>query len=205
MPGNLAGRLQIDRLAADHPGRRRPPRAIACIARSFRAATIRSVRRRLPREQRKRFGLEPVSREDGDAVAVHDVQRRPASAQRVVVHRRQVVVNQRVGVNQLDRARRGKRESGDRVVGGAAASDGVGGGQGQQSAAAACLRRRRCSAWLPRGGAGSWRLRRDTARALHRPARARVRENVATAAARSPVGLVGWQATQAPASVRHAR
>ena len=105
--------------------------AIACIARSFRAATTGVVRGRLPREERKRFGLEAVSREDRDAVAVHDVQRGPAAAQRVVVHRGEVVVNERVGVNQLDGARRWKR-IGDRVVGGAAAADGVRGGQGQQ-------------------------------------------------------------------------
>ena len=43
------------------------------------------------------------------AVAVDDVQRRPAAPQRVVVHGRQVVVDQRVGMDQFDRARGGQR------------------------------------------------------------------------------------------------
>ena len=68
------------------------------------------VGRRLAREQRERLGLQAVAGEDGDAVAVDDVQRRPPAPQRVVVHRRQIVVNQRVGVNQLDRAGRRQRE-----------------------------------------------------------------------------------------------
>ena len=78
--------------------------------RSLRRDERRIVAGRLAREQRERLGLQPVAGEDGDAVAVDDVQRRPSAPQRVVVHRRQIVVDQRVGVNQLDGAGRGQRE-----------------------------------------------------------------------------------------------
>ncbi len=66
---------------------------------------------RLARQQRKGLGEQAIAGQDGDAVAVHHVQGRPAPPQRVVVHRRQVVVNERVGVNQLDgaRGRQGQR------------------------------------------------------------------------------------------------
>ena len=89
----------------------------------------------LAREQRERLGLQRIAGEDRDAVAVHDVQRRPSAAQRVVVHRRQIVVNQRVGVNELDgaapRSASAWRLARDRV------DDRVGGGERR-----ACGRRR---------------------------------------------------------------
>ena len=65
-------------------------------------------RRRVPcglaRQQREGLGLQAVTRQDRHAVADDHVQRRPTAAQRVVVHRRQVVVDERIGVNQLERA-----------------------------------------------------------------------------------------------------
>src|SRR4029453_2737002 len=68
------------------------------------------ARRRFPSEQRERLGQQTITCENRDAVAVDDVKRRPATTQRVVVHRGQVVVNQRVGVDQLDGAGRGQRQ-----------------------------------------------------------------------------------------------
>ena len=50
-----------------------------------------------------------VARQDGETLAVHDVQRRLAAPQRVVVHRGEVVVNQGVRVDELDGARRRSR------------------------------------------------------------------------------------------------
>ena len=55
------------------------------------------------------LGEESVAGQDGHAFSGDDVQRRPAASHGVVVHRRQVVVDERVGVNQLDCARRRQR------------------------------------------------------------------------------------------------
>ena len=109
LAGRLAGGLQIDRLAADHAGGARGVAPITSMTRSLRAASAGSRGRRLAREQRERLGVQAVAGENRHAVAVDDVQRRPAAPQRVVVHRGQVVVDERVGVNQLDRARGGQR------------------------------------------------------------------------------------------------
>ena len=49
--------------------------------------------------------VEAVAGEDRHALAELHVAGRLAAAQLIVVHRRQVVVDQRVGVDQLDRAR----------------------------------------------------------------------------------------------------
>ena len=77
--------------------------------RSLRAAISRIAGDRLACQECKRFSLQSIARQDRDAVPVDDMQRRPAPAQHVVVHGGQVVVNQRVGVNQLDCA--GRRQS----------------------------------------------------------------------------------------------
>ena len=76
----------------------------------MRATSAGSIAGRLAGEQRERLGLQPVAGEHGDAVAVDDVQRRPSAPQRVVVHRRQIVVDQRVRVDHLDGARGGHGE-----------------------------------------------------------------------------------------------
>ena len=55
-----------------------------------------------------RLGEQAVAGEDRHVLAEHHVRGRAAPAQVVVVHRRQVVVDQRVGVDQLDRGRRGQ-------------------------------------------------------------------------------------------------
>ena len=46
-----------------------------------------------------------------------DVQRRPSAPQRVVVHRRQVVVDERVGVDELEAQAAGQRPRSQRVGG----------------------------------------------------------------------------------------
>ena len=48
---------------------------------------------------------QPVAGEDRDVLAERDMARRPAAPQVVVVHRGQVVVDERVGVDELDRRR----------------------------------------------------------------------------------------------------
>ena len=103
MAGRLTGCLQVDRLPADEPGRTgRVPDHLkhAQLPRD----ELRIVADRLPGEQGERLRLQAVAGQDCDAVAVDDVQRRPSAAQRVVVHRGQIVVDERVGVNQFDRA-----------------------------------------------------------------------------------------------------
>ena len=65
---------------------------------------------RLLAEEPDRLGEEAVAGEDRDVLAELDVRGRLAAAQLVVVHRRQVVVDQRVGVDQLDR-RGGRQEA----------------------------------------------------------------------------------------------
>ena len=56
------------------------------------------------RENFERDGEQRVAREDGDAFAEDLVRGRPAAAEVVVVHAREVVVDERVGVDALDGA-----------------------------------------------------------------------------------------------------
>ena len=75
-------------------------------ASSAAAASTRSGGERLVGEQvAKRLRVESVAGEDRHVLAELHVAGGRAPAQLVVVHRRQVVVDQRVGVDQLDRAR----------------------------------------------------------------------------------------------------
>ncbi len=57
----------------------------------------------------KRQGQQRVAGQDGGRLAVDLVTRGPAAAQVVVVHRRQIVVNQRIGVDHFHGAGRGQR------------------------------------------------------------------------------------------------
>ena len=107
------GGLQVEGLAADHPGcaggvgherdRREPP-AGQLLGRD------RGGCGRFAREQRERLRQQRVAGENRHALAEDDVGRRAAAAQRVVVHRGQIVVDERIGVDQFQRARGGKRE-----------------------------------------------------------------------------------------------
>ena len=87
----------------------------------------------LAREQAERLGLQAVAGENCHALAVNHVRRWPPAAQVIVIHRREVVVDQRVGVNHLERA--GRRHGG--VARGGCRSahglrDALGAGQYQQ-------------------------------------------------------------------------
>jgi len=90
---------------------------------------------RLARQQGEGFCLKAVAREDGDPVAVDHMQGRAAAAQRVVVHGREVVVNQRICMDELDRARGGQcRLSRRSQAVPAHPRDGVSGGERQDRA-----------------------------------------------------------------------
>ena len=131
MPGDLAGSLKIDRLATDHSAR------AGCFANDAQRLELSphkvGIRRhRLSGEQYERLRLQRITGKNRDAVAVDDVQRRPAAPERVVVHRREVVVNQRVGMDEFDGTRGG--EGVWHRVACRVAVHGVGGGQGQNRA-----------------------------------------------------------------------
>ena len=107
---SLTRRLQVDGLAADH-ARRAGRVADDAHDAQLAADDRRIVGRRLARQQREGLGLQAVAGENRNAVAVDHVQRRPSAPQRVVVHGGEIVVNQRVGVDQLDGARGRQRRS----------------------------------------------------------------------------------------------
>ena len=92
----------------------------ACAARGV-------VRRQQVREGER---LQPVAHQHRRRLAVDLVDGRPAAPQVVVVHARQVVVDQRVGVDQLQGDREADRQ---RAVGGVAAA-GLAAGQHQRRA-----------------------------------------------------------------------
>ena len=73
------------------------------------------IRARLAREQRERVGQQRVAGENRHAFAVNDVRRGPAAPQRVVVHRGEVVVDERIRVNHFERTRRRERQGPGRV------------------------------------------------------------------------------------------
>ena len=79
------------------------------MTRSVRAAAPGSSRGDAARQHREGFCQQRVAAEDRHALAVHDVQGGQPAAEHVVVHRGQVIVHERVGVNQLEGAREGHR------------------------------------------------------------------------------------------------
>ena len=116
-------------------------------------------------EMADRLGEEAVAGQDRDVLPVDDVRRRSAPPQLVVVHRRQVVVDQRVGVDELDRGRGGQHLASDPRPPSAR-------WRGTARAGSAC-RRRAASSASPRRGPRSRRDRRTAARpGSPRPARA---------------------------------
>ena len=107
-----AGFAQIARLPAHHPAHRRR-----------RAPAPPTARRKSPGASAARAGVgDPLERQRQQRVAGQDrgrlaerlVVARAAAPEVVVVHRRQVVVDQRVAVHQLDRARRRSTDVVDR-------------------------------------------------------------------------------------------
>jgi hypothetical protein len=107
------GRLEVDGLAADHAGWARgvgdDATRVQLAHRQF-ASIDRQGRRGLPRQKCERFGEQTVAGEDGHAFAEDDVSRRSPAPQRVVVHGREIVVDERVGVDQFDGARGRQRQ-----------------------------------------------------------------------------------------------
>ncbi len=102
-------RGEIDRLSAHHADRARRTGDRLDDTKLARDE-IRVGRARLTRQHVKRFSQQPVAGKDRHPLAGDDVQRRPSSSHDVIVHRGEVVVNQRVGVDQFDGARRGHGE-----------------------------------------------------------------------------------------------
>ncbi len=100
-------RVEVDRLAADHAGRAggvgddrrasRSLRAMPASGRRLRGSRASSANASVCRPSPARMAMPSPN---------DDVQRRPAAPQVVVVHRRQVVVDERVGVDHLERAGR---------------------------------------------------------------------------------------------------
>jgi hypothetical protein len=79
------------------------------MTRTLRASERRISVTRLARHQRERLRQQTVSRQNRQRFTGDDMQRRLPPTQRVVVHRRQIVVDQRIRMNELDRAGRGHR------------------------------------------------------------------------------------------------
>ena len=99
---------KIDGLAANHSARASGLRNNLHRTELSVAQDGRRNARHLPwfaREKHERFREQSVTGENRQALAVDDVVGRPASPQGVVVHGRQIVVDERVGVNQLERTR----------------------------------------------------------------------------------------------------
>ncbi len=91
-----AGDVQV--LPADHPLHAGCGSQLTCGGEQVGRLRL------LAREQQaERFRVEAVAGEDRDLLAERAVARRPPAAKVVVVHRRQVVVDQRIGVDQLER------------------------------------------------------------------------------------------------------
>ena len=64
------------------------------------------LQRRIVRQHLERERLQGVAGEYCHRIAEYDMAGRPAAAQGIVVHRRQIVVDERIGVDDLDRGRR---------------------------------------------------------------------------------------------------
>ena len=107
--GYLPSRLKVDRLSADHPG------CSGCFSNpgnrpEFSPREHSARVDRFTRHQLERCSLQRIPREDREAVVVQHVKRWPAAAEAVIVHGRQIVVNQRVGVDELHGASHRQRE-----------------------------------------------------------------------------------------------
>ncbi len=90
----------VEILATDHPADARGVREL-----SRAREDIGGVAALIGEKMKKGFGVEPVPGEDGDVLAERSMARGAAPAQVVVVHRREIVVNQRVRVHELERDR----------------------------------------------------------------------------------------------------
>jgi hypothetical protein len=73
---------------------------------SFPRVEIRIVGPGFASQQAERFRMQPVTGQNRHPFPVHHVQRRPPSPQFVIVHCREIVVNEGIRVDHLDRAPR---------------------------------------------------------------------------------------------------
>ena len=92
----LAGGIDVQRLAAAHAG------GTGRVGQGLQAGHAQRGRQRRIGQQAKGTGLQGVTGEDGGSFVEGDVGGRLAAAQGIVVHRRQVVMHQRIGVDELD-------------------------------------------------------------------------------------------------------
>ena len=97
----IPGRIDIQRLPAAHPGRARCTREFG----QHRHPAFGGLRRVRQHVECQR--LQRIAGEDRGGFVEGDMHGRLATAQGVVVHRRQVVVHQRVAMDQFDRDRGG--------------------------------------------------------------------------------------------------
>ena len=109
-PGGLLLRLQVCTLASDHA-------EDTCIAgqdpeRADHGRRLRGRLHGIKGGERRLVGIveQGVSRQDGHALSVHDMGRPAAPPELVIVHGRQVVVDQGVGVDHLQRRHEGLRQ-----------------------------------------------------------------------------------------------
>ena len=116
----------------------------------------------LGQRQAQRLGEQAVAGEDRDVLAVGHVAGRLAAAQLVVVHRRQVVVDQRVGVDHLDRGRQRQHLLGRRARAPRRS-------RGRAPGGCACRRRAASSASPPRAARCPARRRSAASRGSRRP------------------------------------
>ena len=175
-PMPRSARRSSARAGAAGPARRPPatsrncPPTIPCAP-----AAVTSSRHRgehvgrlallLGEREAERLGEQPVAGQDRHVLAEGHVAGGLAAAQLVVVHRRQVVVDQRVGVDHLDR--RGERQH---LVGRRGRAPRP--WRAPAPGGCACPRRAASSAWPPRGGPCRARRRSAGPRGSRRPAAA---------------------------------
>ncbi len=95
--------LEVGHLAGHHP------RRAGRLGQDPHALERRRPGPDLARHHLERQRQEPVARQDRRGLVKRPVTGRPAAPQVVVVHRRQVVVNQRISVNHLERTGRRQR------------------------------------------------------------------------------------------------
>ena len=95
----LAGGLDVDHLPADHADRARGARQL-----EHHVGDALFAPGAILRGDAERLGAQRVAGEDGHRLAELLVRRRPPATEVVVVHRRQIVVDERIGVHELDGA-----------------------------------------------------------------------------------------------------
>lgn len=96
----LAGGIDVQRLAATHAG------GTGRVGQGLQAGHTQRGRQRRIGQQAEGTGLQGVAGQDRGGFVEGDVGGRLAASQGVIVHRRQVVMHQRIGVDELDSHRR---------------------------------------------------------------------------------------------------